>query len=277
MIVRYYTPSPSLRFLINSYVYYNLNTYDRLYFVPCGYPYLSINFGNGYCVYNEKHNGECIKSHYFIGNAKTSYSLVPKGKFNGLIIRFKPAALSQLLKLSLNEITDSAVSVYDLKDKEYRSFTEKITGLNNVLSCIQAIEEFFLEKSSRSDIQLLDIDHATEYVQENMGNITVCDIADKLNISIRSLERKFMQYTGLTPKQFAKIVRLNSILNRINSGDPCKSIDIAYQFGYFDQTHFIKDFKSFTGEIPSAFIPGSFPLTSGLSNMIRMSENPQLV
>jgi AraC-like DNA-binding protein len=212
-----------------------------------------------------------------VGNAKTSYSLVPKGKFNGLVIRFEPAALSQLLKLSLNEITDSAVSVYDLKDKEYRSFTEKITGLNSVSSCIQAIEEFFLEKSSKSNIHILDIDHATEYVLENMGNITVSDIADKLNVCIRSLERKFMQYTGLTPKQFAKIVRLNSILNRINSGDPYKSIDIAYQFGYFDQTHFIKDFKSFTGEITSAFMPCSLPLTSGFSNMIRMSENPQLV
>lgn len=265
MILRNYYPSPSLRFLVKRYVYYNIDTKEQLFFVPSGYPYLSINFGNGYEVYNEKHKGENFKSHYFVGNAKASYTVIPKGKFNGLVIQFEPTALCQLLNLSLDEITDSAVSVYELKDKEYRPVVDRILDIRDVPLCIHALEEFFRKKISKSNIQFVNIDYAVDYLKKNMGNVSVFDIANKLNISIRSLERKFMQYTGLTPKQFAKIVRLNSILNLLDSGDFCSSTDIAYKFGYFDQTHFIKDFKSFTGENPTTFISGSLPFSYRLS------------
>ena len=261
MPVNFYVPSPSLRFLIKRYVYYDINEKERMSFLPSGYPFLSINFGDEYMVYNKKHPGDCFKTHYFVGNTKTSYAVLPKGQFKGLGIHFEPVALCQLLRLSLNEITDTAVPVDELRDKDYLPVIEKVIRINDIPKCISTLEKFFLGKSLKSEIGIIEVDCAIDYLRKSRGNIHISDIADKLCISTRSLERKFMQYVGLTPKQFAKIIRLNGILNLVGSAGICKLTDIAYQFGYFDQMHFIKDFKSYIGENPASFMPKPLPVS----------------
>ena len=268
MQVKYFLPSPEINFFIKCYVYYNINTYDQLCFLPNGHPGLTINFTGEYKVYNEKHQGECFKSHYFIGNAKNSYSVLPNGKFSGLGVYFEPTILFQLLNLSLNKITDTILPVSDLEDNEYRFLVEKIISAKNIKESIVIINDFFLKRLRKLNICYTDVDFAIEYIKRHNGNISICDLANKFNMSVRTLERKFLQYIGLTPKQYTKVIRINRILNNLKQGSLRKLSDIAYQFGYFDQMHFIKDFKNFTGKCPTEFNLESLPFSNKSKNLL---------
>jgi AraC-like DNA-binding protein len=69
----------------------------------------------------------------------------------------------------------------------------------------------------------------------------------------RYLQQLFQKYIGVSPKFFARIVRFSYIFKVIKDEDP-NWADVVYEAGYYDQSHFIRNFKAFTGEDPSAYI-----------------------
>ena len=74
---------------------------------------------------------------------------------------------------------------------------------------------------------------------------------DRLFISQSPFEKRFRKVVGTSPKKFASIVRFNAVLNNLNT---TKSLaQLCYENNFFDQAHFIKDFKQFTGETPENF------------------------
>jgi transcriptional regulator GlxA family with amidase domain len=82
--------------------------------------------------------------------------------------------------------------------------------------------------------------------------ITVAEITAIAGVGERHLERLFKQYIGLSPKFFTRIIRFSTIFQLIEQQDPSWA-GLAYETGYFDQSHFIRNFKAFTGEDPSRY------------------------
>ena len=88
-------------------------------------------------------------------------------------------------------------------------------------------------------------------IYQSNGTVRIKELNEKLFISQSPFEKRFRKVVGTTPKKFASIVRFNSILNSL---DKTKSLtEICYENNFFDQAHFIKDFKQFTGETPENF------------------------
>ncbi|BAV04753.1 transcriptional regulator, AraC family [Filimonas lacunae] len=90
------------------------------------------------------------------------------------------------------------------------------------------------------------------------------NVASRYGITSRYLQKLFVQYTGLTPKLYSKIHRFQNSLRLIGQSDVSLT-SIAYDCGYFDQSHFIREFKSFTGLTPSGYALESSPLTTAIS------------
>jgi AraC-like DNA-binding protein len=88
-------------------------------------------------------------------------------------------------------------------------------------------------------------------IYKSKGNIRITELAKQLHISQSPLEKRFRQAVGASPKKFASVVRLK---NAIKEYSPQNSLtDLGYEAGFYDQAHFIKEFKSFTGETPEIF------------------------
>jgi len=81
---------------------------------------------------------------------------------------------------------------------------------------------------------------------------TIENTANRYNVTPRYLQKLFVQYTGMTPKLFSKINRFQLSLQLISRNESSFTA-IAYDCGYADQSHFIRDFKSFTGTTPSSY------------------------
>jgi AraC-like DNA-binding protein len=94
--------------------------------------------------------------------------------------------------------------------------------------------------------------NAVQIVRSCHGQITVNNLAGQLGTSVRTIERIFLEHVGLTPKKFIRLIRFQSALQSLKQGGPFVNLaDLAYSFGYTDQSHLIKDFKEFSHRSPS--------------------------
>jgi methylphosphotriester-DNA--protein-cysteine methyltransferase len=95
------------------------------------------------------------------------------------------------------------------------------------------------------------IELALQRIRGANGIIRISELADSLFISRDPFEKRFRSVAGTSPKQFATIIRLRSLIGQYSGETSLTSA--AAEAGYFDQSHFIKDFRSFTGEPPKQF------------------------
>jgi AraC-like DNA-binding protein len=174
---------------------------------------------------------------------------------SSFLIIFREAACSLFFDEPLFEFFGNSVPLEALVSHlELQVFEEQLAHANNDNARIMIAEQFLLSrlKSRRPDDR---ISKAAEFIRLNQGNIRIADLAANLKISQDTLEKKFSQLVGATPKQFARIVRFQSLIKTHASGQ--ELTEAAYQVGYFDQSHFIREFKAFTGMTPARFPFGS--------------------
>ena len=137
--------------------------------------------------------------------------------------------------------------------KEFHDVDEVSGRLNDAKSSkerVSIVEQILMKQLKHRAVDSLII-HAAQKIAANSARIRIRDLIQTLNISRDAFEKRFRQTIGTTPKQFSSIVRMRKL---IETGKDEKSLtELAYDFGYFDQSHFIKDFKLFTGRTPSSF------------------------
>ncbi len=127
---------------------------------------------------------------------------------------------------------------------------EKLASATTDKQRLKIVEQFLL--SQLKDIQTDKlISEAIKLIYQYKGNIRINELNEKLFISQSPFEKRFRKVVGTTPKKFASIIRFNSILNGLN--EQKSLIEICHENNFFDQAHFIKDFKHFTGDTPEHF------------------------
>jgi AraC-like DNA-binding protein len=109
------------------------------------------------------------------------------------------------------------------------------------------------------------VGHMVQDMRKNAFTETMEVVASRYNITPRYLQKLFLQYTGIPPKLYGKINRFQQSLRLISNKENSLT-SIAYDCGYFDQSHFIREFKSFTGLTPSAYLPEQYPVTQVFTN-----------
>jgi len=128
--------------------------------------------------------------------------------------------------------------------------SEQLAEAETDLKRIQITELFLISQLKDVTGDLL-VSAAVSFIRQSKGVIRIKDLAEKLNISQSPLEKRFRRIVGASPKKFASIVRLQSLIQ--NFPADMSMTQIGYEIGYYDQAHFIKDFKTFTGETPEKF------------------------
>ncbi|WP_276089607.1 helix-turn-helix domain-containing protein [Pedobacter sp. JY14-1] len=111
--------------------------------------------------------------------------------------------------------------------------------------------EAFLKTQLRRFIPDHLVLQAIALICRRKGNIRIKELMNELHISQSPLEKRFRSIVGATPKKFASIVRLRHAIQSYDAQQPLT--DLGYQAGFYDQAHFIKEFKAFTGTSPEVF------------------------
>jgi AraC-like DNA-binding protein len=168
-----------------------------------------------------------------------------------LLVVFQEGGATAFFKAPLHELFESQQPLDDLiRLHKIREVEERLSEATNNTQRIAVVEQFLLSELRTQQPDLL-VQHAVQQIKDVNGNIKIKSLAAELYISQDAFEKRFRRSVGTSPKQFSAIVRLRYLLDHYSEAESLT--DAAYKAGYFDQAHFIKDFKAFTGQTPQAF------------------------
>jgi AraC-like DNA-binding protein len=174
---------------------------------------------------------------------------------------FRPFGFYRLFKTPIHLLNNNIIPLEAFLGIRTREFKERVLSAPADEDKIKVVDDFFLSLIRQLPVAYRScIEYAQNRLLENNGLLNIDSLSSQSNISRRSLERYFSDNVGMPPKYFARVLRFNYAFSLKRANPALDWFDIIYDCGYFDQTHFIKDFKHFTGEPPTAFYSKPHPI-----------------
>jgi transcriptional regulator GlxA family with amidase domain len=155
-----------------------------------------------------------------------------------------------VLQDNVDTLTNEVTALSANWDALIKSLKSRI-ALGQYEQAAKALEEFLLQRAILRKYDLELIQSAAKWLHHTRGECRIADLADYCQVSVRQLERGFRRVIGASPKIFARTVRFEQAQRRLMFDPDADLTQLAQECGYFDQAHFIKDFKEFAGKTPS--------------------------
>ncbi|HVV54625.1 MAG TPA: helix-turn-helix transcriptional regulator [Mucilaginibacter sp.] len=172
-----------------------------------------------------------------------------------VLVILKEAAALHFFREPLHELYNESLSLeHFIRRDQLSVLEEQLSTAEDDHKRVALVERFLIDMLQPRKEDLL-VSAAIQQINQSQGNIRMTELADKLYTSKSPLEKRFRQAVGTTPKKFANIVRMKSALIAMQSP---MTIEDDYRMNYYDQSHFIHDFKNFTGTTPEQYLKKLF-------------------
>lgn len=175
------------------------------------------------------------------------YTALP-GKTGIFGVKLYPHAIPALLSIPALKFTNESADIVSLLGREGVELAEKVFSADSFQEKISVVSVFFAQKI-RQQQKYPCIEDAMMQVRQAKGQVYIPELIRKSSLSERQFERKFKEMAGFSLQSYARIVRFEAIV-RSFSGNRVRLTELALDYGYFDQSHFNRDFKKFTGFTP---------------------------
>lgn len=198
------------------------------------------------------------------------------GQNTMLGIRLLPHGAAAILNDNISLFNNQVSSFSDINGKNVRTLHNQLLETRSWHKRIALIETFLLQQltlSAKRLPKLAVINDLMYALRRQEASVTMESMATRYGITARYMQQLFVQHTGLTPKLYSQINRFQKSLQLVTAGEDSLTA-IAYECGYADQSHFIKEFKSFTGYTPSAYSPAHSPVTMAANQTAQQQFEP---
>ncbi|RPE07920.1 AraC family transcriptional regulator [Chitinophaga lutea] len=167
-------------------------------------------------------------------------------------VYFFPYAIPAVFGLPAHALSDQAVDTATLLGREGQLLEQKVLAAADHRQRARLISQFILQRLAKSRETASPVFHSVRQILFSSTALSIPALADSCYLSRRQFERKFVHYAGYSPKQFQRIARFNAVIKGFDKR-PSSLTEMAYNCGYYDQSHFIHDFRLFSGYNPKAF------------------------
>jgi methylphosphotriester-DNA--protein-cysteine methyltransferase len=266
MIFNFYPPSKSLQSFVIGYLEADSrgsskSTSHKLF--PNGYPGIFFNFGNlGKLSIKEEFKtpevsifgqiDQCFEAIHWPG----SYSI-------GVLLH--PTILAKFLREDMAAFTNKAFDG-NLIHRDLKMLHEQLEKLTKVEMKVEVLNHFFKRAFLNLEQMVTVADAALRLIRQTEFH-SIKKLTSDLGFSERYIESQFRKYVGLSPKTYSLIVRFKRIEQQLRIKTSAQWNMLGFTHEYYDQNHFIKDFKRFTGHTPSNYLLNNFDM--GRSYLIR--------
>ncbi|WP_295892021.1 DUF6597 domain-containing transcriptional factor [uncultured Vibrio sp.] len=190
-----------------------------------------------------------------LGQTIDPFYIEPTGYVDTFAVRFYPYGFANFVSAPIKTLANKETPIDTLfEETTARKLEQDIIQAADTKQRIEIIESFLLKQLSHQET----VDHIVRTTIDTLlttkGSSSIRDILKENLSKRRQLERKFVKQIGVSPKQLGKLIRLQSALKMLLNQEGEKLTNIAYENDYYDQAHFIKDFKAFTGVAPKEFL-----------------------
>ena len=223
---------------------------------PNGYASIIFNYGTPYRVFSQKLNGELVPKAFLTGQATHSYQLLLSGMLGMAGIVFHPTGLSTLFGLPMYGFSDERIELRAILGSRIDEWHHKIGEATTPASRVAVLEQFLNHQLLFRKTEPDRTDYAANRIVAQQGVVNISELMDELYVCRRQFERQFLQKVGVSPKYYARIRRVGALCHQLsqNHWQVADWQDLIHQFGYYDQSHFIKEFTEFTGKSPSVYV-----------------------
>lgn len=165
-----------------------------------------------------------------------------------------PYALNALFGISAEEFRNKLPDLGSILTNNENWLSDEIIYAENNEKRVEIISKFLINRIVK--FERPEIIYAVNEIITTDGRLNLQSLAYDCNLSVRQFERNFKHNTGFSPKLFSRIIRFNSIVSK-KPASYDNLADVAYDFGYYDASHFIHDFKEFSGYSPTEYFSGA--------------------
>ncbi|CAN5658837.1 helix-turn-helix domain-containing protein [soil metagenome] len=251
-----YKPSEALANLIECYWIcrvpaMTMSPLERL--IPGGRTEMIFNFGNPmeFLLPNDLLSGLTVGGVFIMGQRSHIYYTRQNGDTDLLGIRFKPGGISLLTKMPAADLLNQIVAAGDVLDIAVEDWRDLLLEKKNDAERIYLLDQLIIQITKAPTSEWMACNRAVETIRHN-DHITVNALCDENGFYYKKLERAFLKNIGYTPKYYHRIVRFNKAIRQMRANKNSLT-SICYDCGYYDQSHFIKDFRQFAGTRPKQF------------------------
>lgn len=238
-------------------------------FIPDGSTELVFKIGEAHIEVKDGKK-EFIKNSHVSGiQNRSSDVLLPK-RLNHFCVRFKLGGTFPFFGIPAHLFANNNFSLDIFLGKEYRVIEDQIFEALNDKMRIEIIENFLLTKlyglNTMEDYHF--VKSCTNRLLMIEDPIKINDLTKLYYTNYKALERKFKKIIGLTPSELMKIKRVNDAVRHMHTSGTLSLTETGYACGYYDQSHFIREFKQITGLTPLKFKNKQFPVVQWVQQPI---------
>ncbi len=262
MIFQVHLPAFPLNRFIKNFVYYEgfdpAHTMDR--FLPDGNTEIIIDLSNNtqYIYDNESLNEIQACRHAWVSGVRTRAITIPSG--NGsrmLIVAFKKGMAHPFYSLPMSELADRVVAADLIFGRRFCDLREQLLNAASIDQMFLFVEKFLFQQAGDSlhaDVPSKCIEYAVANIVDKPHVLGFQELSSRIGYSQKHFIDLFKKQVGVSPKQYLRIMRFQKAVLEIEKDESIHWSSVALESGYYDQAHFINDFKSFSGFTPNEYI-----------------------
>lgn len=223
--------------------------------VPDGNIEVILNYGDAFCQsFTEIHDDAILyKGSHVIGQRNTYYFTATEGKTDFISISFKPGGLSPFVNFPVADFTAAIVPLQIFRSYVFTQMEEEVFEIKELEEKIRRIEQLLLKGLYENAERLNRLMDFMPLLRSVNNYPSVSHFLERYTVHKRKLQRDFDHHVGVSPKFLQRVLRFKKALTLFYAAKVRSLTELAYECGYYDQAHFINEFKSFAGITPREY------------------------
>jgi AraC-like DNA-binding protein len=262
MMLQVHKPAFPLHIFIEHFVYFEglsaLHNLDR--FLPDGNTEIIIDLTerSQYIYDNETLHKIQTCRYAWVSGVRTRPITIPSGTGSRmLVIAFKKGKAFPFYPFPMDELTDIVADADLVLGRKFHDLREQLLAAESVRQMFALVESFLYRQAGdalEQDLSARCIEHAVSSIVRQPSLRSLSRLSGEIGYSQKHFIRLFRQHVGVSPKQYLRIMRFQKAVCAIEEDAVIQWNRVALESGYFDQAHFIHDFKQFSGFTPSEYL-----------------------
>ena len=262
MIFQAHKPVFPLNYFIENLIYFDEldipHNLDR--FLPDGNSEIIIDLTEHpqYIYDNDTLQKIQICRYAWVSGVRTRPITIPSGRGSRLlVVAFKKGRAFPFYRFPISDLTDTVAEADLAFGWKFHDLREQLLAAKSIDRMFQLVEGFLLQQAS-SKLQIDGAARCIEYAVSSMIHKPTLrrlhQLSDEIGYSQKHFIDLFRRQVGVSPKQYLRIMRFQKVINAIEHHKFVHWSQIALESGYYDQAHFIHDFKCFSGFTPNEYV-----------------------
>lgn len=182
------------------------------------------------------------------------FEAILEGRGGVVGVKFRPGGFRPFLRRSVSTLRNRTITLEQVFGQRAASLAADVFSRADDEGMTEAVSDFLAAHLPPPDSTVERVASIVDAIEADRNLVTVEQLLARWRVAKRPLQRLFNEYVGVGPKWVINRYRLHEALERLHAGAPVDWSQLALELGYFDQSHFIRDFRSLVGRSPAQYV-----------------------